>query len=179
MKKLIAVCFCMAIFVSCGSSRKIASKRNYYNNENIKKNEKLKILNSDFSGKSDSNVRKIIADAEKYLGVPYKYAGNSEVGFDCSGFTSKVFDENKIKLPRRSQEQGKMGKVINISDAKPGDLVFFSTFGGDVSHVGIIYEIDRNGEVKFIHASTSKGVIISSLNEKYWNNAYLFTRRIL
>ena len=64
--------------------------------------------------------------------------------------------------------------------AKPGDLVFFATAGGTkVSHVGIIHTINPNGEVTFIHSSTSKGVIISTLNEKYWNKAYLFVKRVL
>ena len=69
---------------------------------------------------------------------------------------------------------------IEIKNTKPGDLIFFATSGGTkVSHVGIVHDIGNDGEVKFIHASTSKGVIISSLNEKYWNKAYLFARRVL
>ena len=63
---------------------------------------------------------------------------------------------------------------------KPGDLLFFATAGGSrVSHVGIVHDIGNDGEVKFIHASTSKGVIISSLNENYWNKAYLHAQRVL
>ncbi|HCN11892.1 MAG TPA: hydrolase Nlp/P60, partial [Chryseobacterium sp.] len=128
----------------------------------------------------NSHVQEILKDAQKYLGAPYKYAGNTSSGFDCSGLVCKVFDENNLKLPRRSEDQSNAGKEINIRDAKPGDLVFFATAGGTrVSHVGIVHDIGSDGEVKFIHSSTSKGVIISSLNEKYWNSAYLFVRRVL
>ncbi|WP_435524963.1 C40 family peptidase [Chryseobacterium indoltheticum] len=67
-----------------------------------------------------------------------------------------------------------------LKTVKPGDLLFFATSGGSrVSHVGIVYTIENDGEIKFIHASTSKGVIISSLNEKYWNKAYLHAQRVL
>ena len=114
------------------------------------------------------------------MGAPYKYAGNTSSGFDCSGLVSKVFDENNLKFPRRSEDQSKKGKEISIKEAKPGDLVFFATSGGTrVSHVGIVHDIGNKGEVTFIHSSTSKGVIISSLNERYWNKAYLFARRVL
>jgi cell wall-associated NlpC family hydrolase len=91
----------------------------------------------------------------------------------------KAFAESKTQLPRRSEDQSKIGKEIAIEFVKPGDLLFFATAGKDkVSHVGIVHEVMNFGEIKFIHASTSKGVIISSLSEKYWNQAYLFTKRI-
>ena len=91
-----------------------------------------------------------------------------------------VFDAQDVKLPRRSAEQATKGKKIDVSDAKPGDLLFFSTAkSGEISHVGIVREIKNKGEITFIHASTTKGVIISSLNEKYWNKAFLFARRVL
>ena len=91
-----------------------------------------------------------------------------------------VFSENNYKLPRRSEDQAKEGKKIEIQEVKPGDLLFFATSGAaKVNHVGIVNEISSRGEVTFIHASTSKGVIISSLNDAYWNKAFLFARRVL
>jgi cell wall-associated NlpC family hydrolase len=69
---------------------------------------------------------------------------------------------------------------IEIQEVKPGDLLFFATSGAaKVNHVGIVNGISSGGEVTFIHASTSKGVIISSLNDAYWNKAFLFARRVL
>ena len=179
MKKCLILCFLMVILVSCGSSKNVVVKREVPT-KTVKKTDDLKTLNSNFSGKLNSQIQEILKDAEKYLGAPYKYAGNTSSGFDCSGFTTKVFDENNKKLPRRSEDQSNTGKEITIREAKPGDLIFFATSGGSrVSHVGIVHDIGNDGEVKFIHASTSKGVIISSLNEKYWNKAYLFARRVL
>lgn len=179
MKRSILACFAAAVLVSCGASRPAVVKREIPT-KTVKKVEGLKTLESSFSGKVSSSLQEIIRDAEKYLGAPYKYAGTTSSGFDCSGFTGKVFSENNLQLPRRSADQGMSGEEVPVRNAKPGDLVFFATSGGDkVSHVGIVHDIGSDGEIKFIHASTSKGVIISSLNEKYWNKAFLFVRRVL
>lgn len=168
----------MTFLVSCGSSKTVVKRT--ITTKTVAKATDLKTLSSHYSGNVNGQIKEILRDTEKYLGAPYKYAGNTSAGFDCSGLVSKVFDENKMKLPRRSEDQSKEGREISIKEAKPGDLVFFATAGGSrVSHVGIVHDIGNNGEVKFIHASTSKGVIISSLNERYWNKAYLFARRVL
>ncbi len=179
MKNYFIMAISAMILVSCGTSRNVVVKREMPT-KTVKRVDNLKVLESNYSGKNSALVTELIKDAQKYLGAPYKYAGNTSAGFDCSGLVTKVFDENKFQLPRRSEDQSKKGVEIKIKEAKPGDLVFFATAGGSrVSHVGIVHDIGRDGEVKFIHSSTSKGVIISSLNEKYWNNAYLFARRIL
>lgn len=165
--------------ISCGSSKNVSAKKNT-TNKTVARSENLRKLDSKFDGKVSKSINNILKDAEKYLGTPYKFGGNTSSGFDCSGFTVKVFEENDFKLPRRSSDQAEAGSEIDIKDVKPGDLLFFATAGGSrVSHVGIVHDIGNDGEVKFIHASTSKGVIISSLNEKYWNQAYLHAQRVL
>ena len=179
MKKLVVLLGILFLLISCGTSKTPVKRNNPYS-KSVTKAEELRNLNSNFSGTNSQKVKSLLKDAEKYLGAPYKYAGNTSSGFDCSGLVCKVFDENNEKLPRRSSDQALQGKEISIKEAKPGDLVFFATAGGTkVSHVGIIHTINPNGEVTFIHASTSKGVIISTLNEKYWNKAYLFVKRVL
>jgi len=168
-----------SIIISCGSSKNVAKSKSS-SSKTVVKSENLRKLDSKFDGKISGSVKDIIKDAEKYLGSPYKFAGNTSSGFDCSGLTTKVFDDNGLKLPRRSADQANTGKSIDVEEVKPGDLLFFATAGGSkVSHVGIVHTIENSGEIKFIHASTSKGVIISSLNEKYWNKAYLHAQRVL
>ncbi len=169
------------IMVSCGTASKpVSGSKKYTPSKTVSKTVKHRELDSDFSGKLSSSVKRILNDAERYLGVPYKYGGNTSSGFDCSGFTVKVFEENDYKLPRRSADQAMVGEKISVTKIRPGDLLFFATSGGTkVSHVGIVHEISNDGEIKFIHASTSKGVIISSLNENYWNKTYLHAQRIL
>ena len=178
MKKLVLTLFIAVFMVSCGTANKVVKRSTP--TKTVVKSPDLKTLESKYSGNVNAQIKDILKDAEKYLGAPYKYGGNTSSGFDCSGFTVKVFNENNSQLPRRSEDQSNAGKSINIKEAKPGDLIFFATSGGSkVTHVVIVHDIENSGEVKFIHASTSKGVIISSLNEKYWNKAYLFARRVL
>lgn len=179
MKKSVLLILFSIFMVSCGTSRS-AKKYTYKKPTTTYKPANLKKLNSTYSGSVSGTRASVLDNAENYLGAPYKYAGNTRAGFDCSGLVCKVFDENKIQMPRRSQDQAKQGRSINISDARPGDLLFFATAGGSaVTHVGIVHDILNSGEVTFIHASTSKGVIISSLNEAYWNKAFLFARSVL
>lgn len=178
IKQISVLLIASALVVSCGSSKNASSKKT--GNKTVVKAENLRKLDSKFDGKISRSVSYILKDAERYIGTPYKFGGNTSSGFDCSGFTVKVFEENDFSLPRRSTDQADAGKKIDIKEVKPGDLLFFATAGGSrVSHVGIVHDIGADGEVKFIHASTSKGVMISSLNEKYWNKAYLHAQRVL
>ena len=179
MKKIMLLLGMMVLMVSCGTSKPVTVKRNLPT-KTVAKTSTSRDLDSKYSGNISSGVKSILKDAEKYLGAPYKYGGNTSSGFDCSGYTVKVFDENDLKLPRRSADQANFGKKIEIKNVQPGDLLFFATSGaGKVSHVGIVHNVGSDGEVKFIHASTSKGVVISSLNENYWNKAYLHAQRVL
>ena len=98
---------------------------------------------------------------QKYLGKPYKGRSQWDSGLDCSKFTSDVFrDFNKTILPRKSADQYQVGEEVPRNRLKYGDLVFFRTERDRISHVGVY--VGHNG---FIHASTSRGVIISNLSE--------------
>lgn len=124
---------------------------------------------------SGSKRRRVIDEANNWLGTPYRYGGSNRSGTDCSGFVSTVFKSAAgRKLPRASRDQAGAGDAISIDKAKPGDLVFFNTSGGGVSHVGIYV-----GNRTFIHASTSRGVIYSSLNESYYKSRFMFARSVL
>lgn len=111
-----------------------------------------------------------------WKGARYKIGGLKRSGVDCSGFIYRVFKDGVgVNLPRTTFQQSKLGHFINKSKLKVGDLVFFKT--GSIlksRHVGIY-----TGSDQFIHASTSKGVIKSSLNNPYWDEAYWHSRRVL
>lgn len=121
----------------------------------------------------DPNVsadrKAIIAFAEKQLGVPYVWAGNSPEGFDCSGFTSYVFKEFGSDLPRRAADQYNKGTILKEKNVQPGDLVFFNN-GSGISHVGIV--VSKQGEpLKMIHSASSKGIIVTDISaSEYWRN---------
>lgn len=120
----------------------------------------------------------VLDTALSYLGSPYKYGGTTRAGFDCSGFVSAAFQPLKISLHRSSHEMANQGKHIDLKNVEVGDLLFFVTGKNKrISHVGIVVENEK--EVKFIHSSTSRGVIISSLSEGYWSKAYRKARRIM
>lgn len=116
----------------------------------------------------------LVEYAEAYIGVPYKWGGTTPSGFDCSGFMTYVFKEFGVQLPRTSADQYYQGEKIDRSQLVPGDLVFFTTYKAGPSHAGI-YVGDNN----FIHASSSKGVIISSLDSTYYKSRYLGARRYI
>ena len=109
-----------------------------------------------------------------WLGTPYLYGGSSKVGTDCSGFVSSVYMEKEgIYLPRTTTAEFDMGTSISKSKLKIGDVVFFKE-RGRISHVGIFV-----GNENFIHASTSRGVTVTSLNDSYWKPRYAGARRYL
>jgi cell wall-associated NlpC family hydrolase len=123
----------------------------------------------------DSNAIKsiLMKQYDEWRKTPYKMGGLSKRGIDCSGFTYLTF-RSKLgcKLPRTTKLQAKTGAKVARNNLLTGDLVFFKT-GLFVKHVGIYLD-----ESRFLHASTSRGVIISSLKEKYWKNRYWIARRI-
>lgn len=120
---------------------------------------------------ADSKMDKII---DKAIGTKYVAGGVSPNGFDCSGFTMYVFDKIGIDLPHQSGSQYQMGTAISRNEMRAGDLVFFNTSGKGVSHVGIYI-----GEGKFAHASSSRGVTISSLSDSYYVKRYVGAKRIM
>ncbi len=110
--------------------------------------------------------------ALRFLGVPYVFGGTTASGFDCSGFVQHVFAMLGIDLPRTADAQYDVGHRA-VGGPHPGDLVFFDTYGG-VSHVGIYL---GNGE--FVHASSSRGVMVSHLSESYWAARYVGAKRLI
>jgi cell wall-associated NlpC family hydrolase len=119
----------------------------------------------------------IITTARSYVGVPYRWGGESpRTGFDCSGLTMVVYRINGLDLPRSSRQQWKVGISIDRRQLRKGDLVFFATGGGSkVSHVGIY-----TGGDKFLHApGRGRQIQISSLSSKYYRARYVGARSYL
>ena len=113
---------------------------------------------------------------KNWKGVKYRMGGMSKKGIDCSGFVYRTFkDKMRVILPRTTALQSQVGYEINQHELKPGDLVFFKT--GLIfkdNHVGVYM-----GKNRFLHASTSRGVMISKLNNPYWKDAYWHSRRVI
>lgn len=117
----------------------------------------------------------IIDYAYTYLGTPYAYGGSSYSGTDCSGFTMRVFGEYGYALPHGCTGQYRLCTPVTTAERQRGDLVFFTAYGqGGFEHVGIYL-----GGGAFIHASSSKGVIVSYLSETYYAENYIGAARLI
>ncbi|KPV55946.1 hydrolase Nlp/P60 [Paenibacillus sp. A3] len=114
------------------------------------------------------------AAVNEAMGTPYKYAGTTTKGFDCSGYTSWVFDKFGVDLPHTSKGQAELGTEVAKDQLRPGDLVFFNTDGKGISHVGVYV-----GEGKFYHSATDQGVTVTKLSDSYYAKRYVTARRVL
>lgn len=114
---------------------------------------------------SEKELReRLIVTAKKYIGTIYRYGGMGNKGFDCSGFVQFVYREIGINLPRSTPDQYEGGTKIDMSEIKPGDLLFWRIYGRRVSHVGIYL-----GNSQFIHSpSFGKRVSITTMELPYW-----------
>ncbi|WP_168709180.1 C40 family peptidase [Halomonas borealis] len=116
----------------------------------------------------------LLAEHERWLGTPYRLGGETRRGVDCSALVQRVFAEAfDLNLPRTTTQQVHEGKSVPREALRPGDLVFFQP-PGYYQHVGIYV-----GQGRFLHASTSRGVKLSSLDNRYWRNYYWQARRPL
>ncbi|WP_298394348.1 peptidoglycan endopeptidase [Flavobacterium sp.] len=126
-----------------------------------------------------SKAEFLIEKASEHMGTRYRRGGTTSAGFDCSGLMFYTFKNIDMTLPRSSHEMALIGERINKSEAQKGDLIFFATFGGSrISHVGMITEV-LDDEIKFIHSSTSAGVMISSTKEGYYSRSFVQINRVL
>ncbi|MDN3674310.1 NlpC/P60 family protein [Flavobacterium branchiarum] len=124
-------------------------------------------------------LNQLVLNATENVGVRYRSGGTTRSGFDCSGLMVTTFGSFDIKLPRSSIEQSRIGVKIASEEAKKGDLIFFKTNGRrQINHVGMVIEAN-DGEIKFIHSSVHRGVIVSSTKEAYYERNFTQVNRVL
>ena len=114
---------------------------------------------------------KLYIESAEWIGVPYRSGGNTKRGVDCSGFTTQIYQKvYHIKLDRSTGGQMKNTKRVSKRNLREGDLVFFSSKRSrkKVAHVGIYLK-----DGKFIHASSSRGVIVSALEQQYYRKHWI------
>lgn len=154
----------LTLMASCGSSKK--------NFEGIKSASKEVAA-------VDPVKDRVIERAKTFAGTPYKYGGTTAKGMDCSGLIYTSYLSENIPLPRTSRGMSKLGQRLNLKDVQKGDLLFFETDKKKrvINHVGLVVEA-APAAILFIHSTTSRGVIISSLNENYWKDNFVMARRV-
>ncbi|MBS1508092.1 MAG: C40 family peptidase [Bacteroidetes bacterium] len=143
------------MLTNCGSSRKAKAK--------------------------DRQIAEVIRAARSFTGTPYKWGGTTRSGIDCSGLTGNAFQSINVALPRTADAQALKGEKVKLGDLKPGDLVFFATGKKkrEITHVGIVTEVKGKDNVKFIHASTSLGVVETNLYSDYFKKRFRVARRMI
>lgn len=126
----------------------------------------------------ENRINTVISTAKSYIGTPYKWGGTTRGGMDCSGLLCNAFEAVNYDLPRTSDAQSEVGKKVRKDELKPGDLIFFATGKKKrkVTHVGLVTYSHR-GKVKFIHSSSSLGVVVSDLSNGYYSKRFRKARR--
>src|SRR5688572_12185331 len=130
---------------------------------------------------SEEVTQKVISTARTFIGTPYKYGGMTRSGMDCSGLLINSFRPVKVNLPRSSAAQSKIGTEVKMNELQPGDLVFFATGNKkkEITHVGLVTDVKSKNNVKFIHASSSLGVVETNLFAEYYQKRFRVARRVI
>ena len=140
----------------------------------VYKDSTLEFSNSEF-------INDIISYSKKFLGTPYKYAGTSPIGFDCSGFIYYVFGNFGLRITRTSYSMAEFGETVRLSKVRPGDLLFFkgrNLNSSNVAHVALVVESTDNG-IFMIHSSSSRCVVIDNFSKsKYFIPRFLKAKRL-
>lgn len=127
-------------------------------------------------------AQQIVNNAMQFEGVRYRGGGTTPAGMDCSGMVYATFQIFDVTLPRSSADMAaNAGHEIQLNEVKKGDLLFFDNNPRRtrVNHVGLVTEVTEEGEIKFIHASSSQGVMVSSMNEDYHARTFVKANRVI
>jgi cell wall-associated NlpC family hydrolase len=124
-------------------------------------------------------IDQVVENAMRYKGVKYRYGGTTTKGMDCSGLICTAFEEAGKSMPRTSRSMYAKADELDLDQVRKGDFLFFATGKNkrQVNHVALITNVTP-GEIEFIHSTTSRGVMTSTLNEAYWIDAFLRAGRI-
>ena len=176
MNRILIVILLVFSLSSCKSKKKVVTKKS-------KSSKTVKTTHPDNSSSSINYsvaAKKVVDNAKQFDGVRYKYGGTTKKGMDCSGLVYTSFKQENISLPRTTKDLSQTGDWVDVKQVQNGDLLFFATKKNSrtINHVGIVTN-SRVGNVEFIHASTSNGVMVSNLAERYWYFAFVQARRVL
>lgn len=174
--RLISICAALIMTIgieSCGLHKRTTPKQAPKASSNAPQKSSTKDVRNKYAPKigvsaSSLKNKELYAFIDDWYGVTYRYGGTTQSGVDCSGFVGALYkDVYKKQLPRTTRDLNQASKSISKDRLEEGDLVFFDINGKKGSHVGVYLANNR-----FVHASTSKGVIISDLQNPYYKKAF-------
>lgn len=177
VNRIISICclsFILVFLISCGSKKpRIVTTKKQARTHRIKSSKSDQLVNN-----HSSEMNQVVKNAKSYLGTKYQYGGSTKKGMDCSGLIHVAFKEAGQAVPRTSKSLYDTSKKVSLDRIRKGDLLFFATGKKNkVNHVGLVTQRSATG-ITFIHASSSRGVMQSSLNEMYWVNVLVSAGRI-
>lgn len=184
MKKITLLLLILPIFMSsCGAHKKMKNQPPNQITVVTKAEKKISIEEESEEEEfleENAVISAIIDKARDFLGTKYRYGGTTDEGMDCSGLVYTSFLTHNISLPRSSRDMSLLGERLNLNEVTTGDLLFFETDKKKkvINHVGLIVQLDSRS-IYFIHSTSSRGVIISSMDEGYWREHFVMARRIL
>lgn len=169
LRNLTLLILLSVFLVSCGASRR--AKR-------LAKAPEVELRTTPQIEPADDKIYKVVQNAKDFEGTRYKYGGTTKRGMDCSGLIYTSYLKEDIPLPRTSRAMSHQGRRLFLKEVTIGDLLFFQTNKNKdvINHVGMVVDVLPK-EILFIHSTTSAGVIISSLSEKYWFSHFVMARR--
>lgn len=187
LNRLFIILFTTAFVISCGSKkpRVVTTKKRAKKERVYKKPAVTTSTNTDDQPvlktveNNTATFNTVINNARSYKGTKYKYGGSTRSGMDCSGLIHIAFKESGTNVPRTSRSLYDASKKIPLDKVLKGDLLFFATGSNrkKLNHVALVTNVTP-AEITFIHSTTSRGVIESTLNEIYWVNAFLSAGRL-
>lgn len=175
MRIIISLLLTGILFITQAKDKVEIFENDYYKNlKTSYAKERYKAVMLDDGLPTPTFQKGIVDLAIGFLGIQYRFGGQSIWGMDCSAFVQKVYALAGIDLPRTARYQAKYGMYVSRENLKPGDLLFFRTYARFPSHVGIYI-----GEGKMIHASSAgKRIIISNINKDFYVKRFLFAKRL-
>lgn len=171
MNKILGtLCACIFMFCSSASAQQAPESNDP---DNLAKEYFSQIMGVATSATSNTKMYQFIYD---WIGTPYRLGGSSKNGVDCSKFVAELYDQvfNTSVGYNSRNIYSKVDMKVAKSDLQPGDFVFFKIRSRNISHIGIYL-----GDNRFAHASSSRGVMISNLNDAYWKRYYFNGGRVL
>ena len=179
MKSLryVILLMCALSLAGCGSHRKAATVARPSSQSRPAWTPPKAPVTGSTADRNDADVvARLLSGAYEWIGTPYRYGGTDRKGADCSGFLQRLFaDVAAVNLPRNSRKQAEYCRPVERGRLQPGDLVFFngSRIGGEIGHVGLYV-----GDERMVHASSSRGVTVSSISDKYYTDRYCGSGRV-
>ncbi|MEP7323852.1 MAG: C40 family peptidase [Saprospiraceae bacterium] len=164
LRQATCIIICMLLYIACNQSRHLV-------NDHAAKADREYVLDRDLK------IEKLFTTANSLIGKPYGLGSSGPKSFDCSGFTTHIFQSIHLSLPRMASQQARIGNPVKLPMVQPGDLLFFG--GKNIDHVAMVTKVKAD-KVFIIHATSKSGVVKEVFQDsEYWVKRFKLARRVI